>query len=323
MAETEGTRKSTAHGADDAVRLERMEGPDIGPFVFDGDDAVTFGRALQSTVCLAEPAISRRHATLERTDGAWRVTDLESRHGTYLNTIRLRANEPTRLFDHDFLALGPWVFLVTLGDRTAGPVMSVAGAADGADPDATRSTIFLRRAGADACELSQQDFADRYGPVIVAFAHNAGADADEAEAVHREVLRGFFRVEDAIEHDPSRGHLRGCLRRATVKAIRARHQRERPAAAPDADLFARDPDGAEALWNWQWTIALLERAMAEVRPRFEAEAWEAFERHGRGGASAEDAARPLGTTPDAVRDAKDRVTQAVRAVVERIRAEEG
>jgi sulfite reductase alpha subunit-like flavoprotein/cytochrome b involved in lipid metabolism len=59
---------------------------------------VTLGRALTNTVVLDDPAVSRRHALIERVDGHLVLTDLGSGNGTYVNDERI-TRTPLRLGD--------------------------------------------------------------------------------------------------------------------------------------------------------------------------------------------------------------------------------
>jgi hypothetical protein len=52
-------------------------------------DLVVIGRASSCEVRLADPSVSRRHAQLRRRGAEWRVIDLLSTNGTYLNGRRV------------------------------------------------------------------------------------------------------------------------------------------------------------------------------------------------------------------------------------------
>jgi pSer/pThr/pTyr-binding forkhead associated (FHA) protein len=70
---------------------------------------VLVGRHSDADVRLAYHDISRRHCRFVFVDGQWRVQDLDSLNGTYLNNVR--TTEAT-LLDGDRLRLGPVVFVV-------------------------------------------------------------------------------------------------------------------------------------------------------------------------------------------------------------------
>jgi sigma-B regulation protein RsbU (phosphoserine phosphatase) len=64
----------------------------------------------------AAGSISRQHAELSSSQGAWYVRDLASRNGTILNTKRLAENQPTKLTTNCQLQIGAWVMRVQVGD---------------------------------------------------------------------------------------------------------------------------------------------------------------------------------------------------------------
>jgi diguanylate cyclase (GGDEF)-like protein len=70
------------------------------------------GRAEDSTLRLADPSISRRHALLTTgRDGEARLTDLGSTNGTLVNGRRLADRAPTRLNDGDRIRIGTTLVL--------------------------------------------------------------------------------------------------------------------------------------------------------------------------------------------------------------------
>lgn len=75
-------------------------------FLLDGDRC-TLGRTAQADVRLeGDDKVSRLHAVLERLDGGWRISDLGSRNGTFINDDRL--HDPVALRPGDVLRVGGW-----------------------------------------------------------------------------------------------------------------------------------------------------------------------------------------------------------------------
>lgn len=68
------------------------------------DRTTVIGRGATADVSLADPGVSRRHASLQRQDGSWIVEDLGSANGTLVN--RRRVAGPTRLTDGDLIGVG-------------------------------------------------------------------------------------------------------------------------------------------------------------------------------------------------------------------------
>ena len=70
-------------------------------------DRLTVGRARDAGVRLdGDPAVSRLHALCEPLDGGWRLSDLGSRNGTYVNSIRI--TDPVALRPGDEVRIGAW-----------------------------------------------------------------------------------------------------------------------------------------------------------------------------------------------------------------------
>ncbi|MEU3457674.1 FHA domain-containing protein [Micromonospora sp. NPDC006766] len=69
-----------------------------------GRDPQMIGRAPTADIVLADPHVSRRHATVHLTaDGVW-LTDLDSTNGTWLNDQRL--TDSAQLTDGDVVRVG-------------------------------------------------------------------------------------------------------------------------------------------------------------------------------------------------------------------------
>lgn len=73
-----------------------------------GDTPLVFGRAVDATVFIEDPGVSRQHCTVEKTDDGFILTDLESNNGTFVNGQRIRQ---TRLKNGDEILIGKYVFL--------------------------------------------------------------------------------------------------------------------------------------------------------------------------------------------------------------------
>lgn len=104
-----------------ALRLEAVAGPPCDPIVIDRGSLAVVGRLPGSDILLVHPAVSRRHAILAQSEGAWTIADADSRHGTTVNGVKLESMSPAPLASGDLVGLGPWLFAVRIGDqRTSG-----------------------------------------------------------------------------------------------------------------------------------------------------------------------------------------------------------
>ena len=325
------------------LKLDQIHGKQVLPISASPDEEIVLGRSPECSTQLTNKYVSRKHASLHWSENRWNLRDLESRSGTYLNTIRMERGEEVQLHDGDLVQIGPWKFLVRLGvtDEELNPEMieeidrnpevesgdevpTLIRTVNGRYETNMDLLLQLKSDETVNREMGWGIFVDRYGPIICGFARNAGLPSSEADDIMQTVLFNFFKVADRFEYDPSKGRFRGYLKRITLNAIRQRYRKKQEG---NLDTFgmeaAEDPrDDLEAAFDREWAEHLLSEAMTEARPKFEPKTWEAFELYGRRGLSAERTAKRLNMSEEAVRHAKSRVMRSVRQIVIRIRAEE-
>ncbi len=325
------------------LSLNQIHGKELPPISVTPSEEIILGRSPECSFQLANRYVSRKHAVLVCQDECWHLKDLESRSGTYLNTIRMESGEVVQLHNDDLIQIGPWKFLIRIGvqnlnlDKDMVEELDKAPLGERGDdvPTLVRTVNGRYETNMDLLLQLKSDetvnremgwgiFVDRYGPIICGFARNAGLPSSEADDIMQTVLFNFFRVADRFEYDPSKGRFRGYLKRITLNAIRQRYRKRQEKNLDTHGLnIAEDPrDDLEAVFDREWAEHLLSEAMTEARPKFEPKTWEAFELYGRRGMSAERAGERLGMTPESVRHAKSRVMRAVREIVIRLREEE-
>lgn len=91
-----------------------LQGPDKGRTLQTQDDVVLVGRG-STELPLTDQTISRRHAQMQRNEGGWVLTDLNSANGTYINGVRV--HKPMRLKHGDQIRVGS-TLMVYSGDES-------------------------------------------------------------------------------------------------------------------------------------------------------------------------------------------------------------
>lgn len=334
------------------VTLVVAEGPPREPVTLDSEGDYEIGRGSDCIVRLDDERVSRRHARLSLHRGQLTLLDESSTRGVWVNGVRVDSGEPVALHDRDLIGITPWSMLVRFADgehdrdhvvpepkpMTADEELDAAsdgrraprtlddGPRSKDDPYRTHPSIFvrLRADGTLDRQLGWEEFNRIYGPVIAGFARNAGLKPQEVDDILQDVLLGFFRVVDHFVYDPKKGRFRGYLKRVTLNAIRSRRRRRRPQQnVPEEMDPAAESSDLEVAWEREWTEHLLRRALDEVRQTVQPKTMQAFELYGIKGMPAEEVAAETGMTEAAIRHAKMRVLDQLRACIKRLREEEG
>jgi len=114
------------------AKLEILEGPDAGrKYQIDGGRLI-IGRGDDCDIRISQTSISRHHAALDLTDGAWRIEDLGSQNGVFINGERVREFE---LPEKTKVQLGT-INMVFDPDFGAGEVSLAASETDDEESDA-------------------------------------------------------------------------------------------------------------------------------------------------------------------------------------------
>ena len=109
----------------------RRSGAKVGEFTFERP-IINVGKLSTSNLRLEDVNVSRKHAVIERLeDGGWRVTDLGSTNGTYLNDKRV---VQSAIKDGDVLRMGESEITVSLSAQPAAAASPVEQAATPAQP---------------------------------------------------------------------------------------------------------------------------------------------------------------------------------------------
>ncbi|HEX8991103.1 MAG TPA: FHA domain-containing protein [Anaerolineales bacterium] len=82
-----------------------VEGPNAGEKIYLTHLPLTLGRVQPADVVINVESVSRNHARIQGADSHYRIEDLGSRNGTYVNNQKL--NAPCELSNGDLIQLGP------------------------------------------------------------------------------------------------------------------------------------------------------------------------------------------------------------------------
>jgi pSer/pThr/pTyr-binding forkhead associated (FHA) protein len=104
-----GETAPAAAGIDAAalIELDQVEGT-AGRRMHDiGDEVVAVGRGPESNIFLDDVTVSRKHAEIERNEKGYRIRDVGSLNGTYVNRVRVDAVD---LRNGDEIQIGKYRF---------------------------------------------------------------------------------------------------------------------------------------------------------------------------------------------------------------------
>jgi putative nucleotidyltransferase with HDIG domain len=115
------------------IRLRGVNG-DVDGKIWENETLVRAGRLATLEIVLDDSSVSRRHAEIRPTAAGWRVKDLGSTNGTFINGTRLGAGEYA-VKAHDIVRCGNVTFVIDhLSD----------GAEEDSDKDAASEKLFIQ-----------------------------------------------------------------------------------------------------------------------------------------------------------------------------------
>jgi RNA polymerase sigma factor (sigma-70 family) len=186
------------------------------------------------------------------------------------------------------------------------------------DGESTQPSL-LSRVRDPADREAWREFEARYGNLIVGYARRCGLQLCDAEDVRQNVLLNLSRSMPGFRYLPARGRFRSYLGKAVRGAVvrhQARHTAAQCSLSNDVlqNLAAADSPEFDGLWEQEWLDHHCRLAMNTLRRTCDPQTLVIFERL-LGGESAADIARSCQLTPEAVRQAKQRVKERLRGIV--------
>ncbi|GMU20354.1 MAG: hypothetical protein AMXMBFR13_04510 [Phycisphaerae bacterium] len=124
--------------------LSTVSGPSSVSLPLQAPGPITIGRSEHNSLCLNDPRVSREHAVLtSRASGEsaappeWLLMDGGSRHGTWLNGVRIGPGRQVPVHAGDLITIPPWTFRL----ESSGPRHRHCELATTADAGVLHSTI--------------------------------------------------------------------------------------------------------------------------------------------------------------------------------------
>ncbi len=103
-------------------RLAGISGPLRGTVRELGSEELSIGRLEANGLCLPDPAVSRKHCTIQQVDGRFELADLDSRNGTFVNGIPVR----NKVLEHgDTIRVGHCELVFLLGEDEGGESLNL------------------------------------------------------------------------------------------------------------------------------------------------------------------------------------------------------
>lgn len=188
------------------------------------------------------------------------------------------------------------------------------------EPPTATSTSLLDGLQDPSNQTAWQSYVERYRPTIVRFAERAGAPAADAEDVAQTVLLEFVSALRRGAYARERGRLRNWLYGIAANQVRRWRERGAPPGVRGAEAQlalenAAASDELQQAWEDEWRQAVLRSCLDQVRSEVQPSTLRAFELFVLEERTAQDVARELGTTPNAVFGAKRRVLARIQELL--------
>lgn len=223
------------------------------------------GRTSDAQIRTIDPQVSRRHAEITRgSDGRMRVTDLGSRHGTFVNRQRVSALSPIEIAAGDTLVLGDTCSFLVVATSDARRISRGDYSAITVD---VRTGLFVWRYFFEALTREVSACARHGLPLAIAAFE---FEADESAFVSMAgVVRGASRVEDLVSREPAANRLVVMLRECDEEygarfVSRVRHALTRDSPTSDAVAMKTGVTGLEGS-GARSAQELLDRLYASLR----------------------------------------------------------
>jgi Nif-specific regulatory protein len=181
---------------DIAAELDAVTGPLKGTSIPLAEAEVTIGREPSNGISLLDVGVSRRHCIILRNGSQFKIQDLSSRNGTFVNGVPVTERA---LASGDEIKIGGSLFVFVVPEAERAKSVSTSVEFNKSDGGGGGSTIILRKKDArylqhDALQPSSRTLADLNALLRISKAVNS---VRGLEALEKEVLSRIFEVAPA------------------------------------------------------------------------------------------------------------------------------
>ena len=198
--------------------------------------------------------------------------------------------------------------------------------ADRMDSSSTNVSL-LSRIRDKADNAAWREFDERYRDLMLRYCRRRGLSQVDAEDVVQSTLAGLSESLARFTYDANRGRFRDYLSRCVRSEISRWAARPQVAvrgllSKEGSRLPSPDDDDGDATWEEEWVAHHYRRALATIRPQFDARSIEVFDRS-IAGANVKLLADEFGMTEQAVYKVRKRIRDRLEEVIaEQIREED-
>ena len=200
------------------------------------------------------------------------------------------------------------------------------------DKDSLRTRASLIGKLADLGNSSEwREFFDTYWGLIYGVARKAGLSDADAQDVVQDTMSSVARQMPTFRYDPAKGSFKAWLLTLTRWRILDRLRKRRPQHEPPPDSstgtdpIAQIPDPAslvpDAVWEKQWESNLVQAALANLRRKVDPQKFQIFDFYANKEWPAEKVAERFQVPIEQVYLAKHRITEMLKAEVQRLERE--
>lgn len=162
-------------------------------------------------------------------------------------------------------------------------------------------------------QAAWNSFVSLYTPLIYTWGRKVGLQEQDAADLVQEVFVKLVQVLPTFTYDAHKGGFRRWLRTVTLNTWRDHGKRRRDRSLPGNEAaLAELAAPHQAFWEAEYSLRLVNQAMALMQADFQPASWKAFWEQVVVGRSANEAAAELGISPGAAYAAKYRVLERLR-----------